>query len=77
MSVASGIRELLPICGDCVNAKLVVWSSSVDKDDLRMVEYQEIESEYYYFRVQCNWLKGATPAPLDMVRCEGKRAHKD
>ena len=77
MSVASGNRALLPIWGDCVNAKLVVWSNSVAKSDLRMVEYQEIEGEFYYFRVQCNWLKGATPAPLDMVRCEGKRAHKD
>lgn len=77
MAIGSDIRDSLPICGDCKNSKLIVWGNEVEKGDLRMTEHVEIDSEFYHFRVQCNWLKGAVPAPTCLKKCEGKQAHKE
>lgn len=78
MTPTQQIRAKLTECGDCVNCKLIVWNTQTDRKKLRMNEHIEGQDyDTYHFRVQCNWLKGAVPSPLTVLKCEGKRSHSE
>ena len=75
MTIAAKARDLLPVCGDCKNAKVIIWRSTADKEQLRTSSHVEIDGDFYFFKVQCGWLKGAVPVPLELLKCEGKVAY--
>ena len=78
MNIGQEIREQLPICGDCVNCKLVVWSKDAKSAEISGSSNVKLSDEQRYnFTVRCNWLKSITREPLNLVRCEGKRGQND
>lgn len=76
MGVAAEIRKKLPICGDCVNCKLVVWNNDAKTGDLNGASLIKLDDgERYNFTVRCNWLKSTMRQPLELIKCEGKRGY--
>lgn len=75
MSVGQEIRAQLPECGDCVNCKLIVWSSKADKKELRGNDSVGSGEDRKYFTVRCNWLKSVIQQPTHIERCEGKKGY--
>ena len=78
MNVGSEIRAELPICGNCVNCKLIVWSNEAAKSEINGNNTVKLsDSERYNFQVRCNWLKATIREPLHLLKCEGKRAYNE
>lgn len=78
MNVGSEIRAQLPICGDCVNCKLVVWSKDAKTAEISGSSNVKLSDEQRYnFTVRCNWLKSTVREPMQLVKCEGKRAYNE
>lgn len=78
MNVGSEIRAQLPICGDCVNCKLVVWSKDAKAAEISGSSNVKLsDGERYNFTVRCNWLKSTVREAMYLVRCEGKRGYND
>lgn len=83
MGVKQFVRAKLPVCGDCVNCKVVVWKDAkgleADKFFTRLGRNDGLETEEPtgYFLVRCAWLKNAVMHPLLLEGCEGKKSYKD
>lgn len=78
MNVGTEIRAQLPICGDCVNCKLVVWSKEAKSAEISGSNNIKLSDESRcYFTVRCNWLKTTVREALHLVKCEGKRAYNE
>jgi hypothetical protein len=76
MGVTANIRKELSVCNDCINCKLVVWSSDDDTDviaDRTDIATYRTDDEKYHYAVHCNWLKQKMPAAQNIVKCEGKK----
>ncbi|WP_151820828.1 hypothetical protein [Acinetobacter soli] len=76
MGVASDIREKLPLCGRCVNCKLLIWN---EKSELKitqiLIKFKILESSYFY-TVRCSWLKSPVSEPQFLEVCEGRQESK-
>lgn len=76
MGVASDIRSSLDICSNCVNCKLIVWSSNEETDKIAdrsdIGTYRESDQKYHY-AVHCSWLKQKIPSAEKIIKCEGKK----
>ena len=76
MGVASDIREKLPLCGRCVNCKLLIWN---EKSELKttqiLIKFKSLESSYFY-TVRCSWLKSPVSEPQFLEVCEGRQESK-
>lgn len=78
MNVGAEIRAELPICGDCVNCKLIVWSKGNKTAEISGNSNIKLsDNERYNFQVRCNWLKTTIREPLLLVKCEGKRSYNE
>lgn len=78
MSVTADIRKGLAICNNCINCKLVVWSSDDDSDQVAerndIATYLNTENdEKYHYAVHCGWLKQKMPVAQKLIKCEGKK----
>ncbi|RSB50628.1 hypothetical protein EGK59_15965 [Acinetobacter soli] len=76
MGVASDIREKLPLCGRCVNCKLLIWN---ERSELKitqiLIKFKILESSYFY-TVRCSWLKSPVSEPQFLEVCEGRQESK-
>ncbi|MCQ1048697.1 MULTISPECIES: hypothetical protein [Acinetobacter calcoaceticus/baumannii complex] len=76
MGVASDIREKIPLCGRCVNCKLLIWN---EKSELKttqiLIKFKILESSYFY-TVRCSWLKSPVSEPQFLEVCEGRQESK-
>lgn len=76
MGIASEIRAKLPICGHCINCKLLVWNEKSElKTNQTLIKFKTLESAYYY-TVRCTWLKSTVFEPQFLSNCEGKQLSK-
>lgn len=76
MGVTADIREELTVCADCINCKLVVWSSDDDTDkvaDRSDIATYRVDNEKYHYAVHCGWLKQKMPSAQKIIKCEGKK----
>ena len=77
MGVTSDIRKELTVCADCVNCKLVVWSSDEETDKVAdrsdIATYRADNDNKYYYAVHCSWLKQKIFSAQKIVKCEGKK----
>ncbi len=79
MGITANIRKELTICNDCINCKLVVWSSDDDTDQVAersdIATYRDDENdEKYHYAVHCSWLKQKMPSAQKLIKCEGKKS---
>lgn len=77
MGITADIRSSLDVCSDCINCKLVVWSSDDDTDKVAdersdVGTYRGSSGKYHY-AVHCGWLKQKMPVAAQLVKCEGKK----
>ena len=76
MGVASEIRSSLPLCGRCINCKLLIWN---DKSELKptqnLIKFRSSDASFYY-TVRCSWLKSPVSEPQFLDVCEGRQEHK-
>ena len=76
MGIASEIRSSLPLCGRCINCKLLIW---IDKAELKptqnLIKFRSSDSSFYY-TVRCSWLKSPVSEPQFLDTCEGKQQQK-
>lgn len=73
MGIGAKIREELPLCGRCVNCKLLIWSEKAElKISQNLIKFKSIESSYYY-TVRCSWLKSPVSEPQFLDICEGRQ----
>lgn len=73
MGIGAKIREELPLCGRCVNCKLLIWSEKAElKISQNLIKFKIIESSYYY-TVRCSWLKSPVSEPQFLDICEGRQ----
>ncbi|MDA3321115.1 MULTISPECIES: hypothetical protein [Acinetobacter] len=76
MGVASDIREKLPLCGRCVNCKLLIWNEKSElKTSQTLIKFKSLESSYFY-TVRCSWLKSPVSEPQFLEVCEGRQESK-
>lgn len=76
MGVASDIREKLPLCGRCVNCKLLIWNEKSElKTSQTLIKLKSLETSYFY-TVRCSWLKSPVSEPQFLDACEGRQEHK-
>ena len=76
MGVASDIREKLPLCGRCVNCKLLIWNEKSElKTSQKLIKFKSLESSYFY-TVRCSWLKSPVSEPQFLEVCEGRQESK-
>ena len=49
MGIASEIREKLPLCGRCINCKLLIWNDKAElKNSQTLIKFKNLDSSYYY-----------------------------
>jgi len=76
MGIGAEIREKLPLCGHCVNCKLLIWN---EKSELKttqiLIKFKSLESSYFY-TVRCSWLKSPVSEPQFLEVCEGRQEFK-
>ena len=76
MGIASEIRSSLPLCGRCINCKLLIWN---DKAELKLtqnlIKFRSSDASFYY-TVRCSWLKSPVSEPQFLDVCEGRQEHK-
>lgn len=73
MGIGAKIREELPLCGRCVNCKLLIWSEKSElKTSQTLIKFKSLESSYFY-TVRCSWLKNSVSEPQFLDVCEGRQ----
>ena len=76
MGVSSDIREKLPLCGRCVNCKLLIWNEKSElKTSQTLIKFKSLESSYFY-TVRCSWLKSPVSEPQFLEVCEVRQESK-
>ena len=76
MGIASEIREKLPLCGRCINCKLLIWNDKAElKTSQTLIKFKNLDSSYYY-TVRCSWLKSPVSEPQFLDTCEGRQLQK-
>ncbi|OAL80762.1 hypothetical protein AY606_15325 [Acinetobacter sp. SFB] len=76
MGIASEIRSKLPLCGRCINCKLLIWNDKAElKPTQNLIKFRSAEASFYY-TVRCSWLKSPVSEPQFLDTCEGKQQRK-
>ena len=76
MGIGTEIREKLPLCGRCINCKLLIWSEKAElKASQTLIKFKSLELSYYY-TVRCSWLNSPVSEPQFLDVCEGRQEHK-
>ena len=76
MSIASEIRSKLPLCGRCINCKLLIWNDKAElKSTQNLIKFRSSDASFYY-TVRCSWLKSPVSEPQFLDTCEGKQQQK-
>lgn len=76
MGIASEIRSKLPLCGHCINCKLLIWNDKAElKPTHNLIKFRSAEASFYY-TVRCSWLKSPVSEPQCLDICEGKQLQK-
>ena len=76
MGIASEIRSSLPLCGRCINCKLLIWNDKAElKPTQNLIKFRSSEASFYY-TVRCSWLKSPVSEPQFLDTCEGKQQQK-
>lgn len=76
MGIASEIRSSLPLCGRCINCKLLIWNDKAElKPTQNLIKFRSSEASFYY-TVRCSWLKSPVSEPQFLDICEGKQQQK-
>ena len=76
MGIASEIRSSLPLCGRCINCKLLIWNDKAElKPTLNLIKFRSSDASFYY-TVRCSWLKSPVSEPQFLDVCEGRQEHK-
>ena len=57
MGIGSDIRAKLPLCGTCVNCKLIVWDDNVGDDDKKKLNKFKSFSGTQFYTVRCSFSK--------------------
>ena len=77
MGIASGIRSCLPLCGRCINCKLLIWNDKAElKPTQNLIKFKGSDASFYY-TVRCSWLKSPVSEPQFLDTCEGKQLQKN
>ena len=77
MGIGSDIRAKLPLCGTCVNCKLIVWDDNVGDDDKKKLNKFKGMDGTKFYTVRCSWLKAPVSEPQFLDTCEGKQLQKN
>ena len=76
MGIASEIRSSLPLCGRCINCKLLIWNDKAElKPTQNLIKFRSSDASFYY-TVRCSWLKSPVSEPQFLDTCEGKKKQK-
>ena len=76
MGIASEIRSSLPLCGRCINCKLLIWNDKAElKPTQNLIKFKGSDASFYY-TVRCSWLKSPVSEPQFLDVCEGRQEHK-
>ena len=76
MGIASEIRSSLPLCGRCINCKLLIWNDKAElKSTQNLIKFRSSDASFYY-TVRCSWLKSPVSEPQFLDVCEGRQEHK-
>jgi hypothetical protein len=76
MVIAEEIRARLPICGKCINCKLVIWNAEAElKTTPNLIRFKKLEQNFFYM-VRCSWLKTPIFEPQFLTGCEGKQEQR-
>lgn len=76
MGIASEIRSSLPLCGRCINCKLLIWNDKAElKSTQNLIKFRSSDASFYY-TVRCSWLKSPVSEPQFLDTCEGKQQQK-
>ena len=76
MGIASEIRSSLPLCGRCINCKLLIWNDKAElKPTQNLIKFKGSDASFYY-TVRCSWLKSPVSEPQFLDTCEGKQQKK-
>jgi len=76
MGIASEIRSSLPLCGRCINCKLLIWNDKAElKPTQNLIKFRGSDA-YFYYTVRCSWLKSPVSEPQFLDTCEGKQQQK-
>ncbi len=76
MGIASEIRSSLPLCGHCINCKLLIWNDKAElKSTQNLIKFRSSDASFYY-TVRCSWLKSPVSEPQFLDTCEGKQQQK-
>ncbi|WP_258580562.1 hypothetical protein [Acinetobacter baumannii] len=76
MGIASEIRSSLPLCGRCINCKLLIWTDKAElKPTQNLIKFRSSDASFYY-TVRCSWLKSPVSEPQFLEICEGKQQQK-
>ena len=76
MGIASEIRSSLPLCGRCINCKLLIWNDKAElKPTQNLIKFKGSDASFYY-TVRCSWLKSPVSEPQFLDTCEGKQKQK-
>ena len=78
MSATAEIRSKLPLCGRCMNCKVIVWGKEAKNSELKASATTIKNSDAgNYFTIRCNWLKPAVIEPFFLENCEGRQGFED
>ena len=76
MGIASEIRSSVPLCGRCINCKLLIWNDKAElKPTQNLIKFKGSDASFYY-TVRCSWLKSPVSEPQFLDTCEGKQQQK-
>ena len=76
MGIASEIRSSLPLCGRCINCKLLIWNDKAElKPTQNLIKFKGSDASFYY-TVRCSWLKSPVSEPQFLDTCKGKQQQK-
>jgi len=76
MAIAAEIRAKLPVCGRCINCKLIIWDAKAElKTTPNLIRFKESEQNFFYM-VRCSWLKTPIFEPQFLKNCEGKQEQR-
>lgn len=73
MGIGAEIREKLPLCGRCINCKLLIWNEKSElKTSQTLIKFKGLDSSNYY-TARCSWLKSPVAEPQFLEICEGRQ----
>lgn len=76
MAIAAEIRSKLPVCGQCINCKLIIWDAKAElKIAPNIIRFKELNQNVFYM-VRCSWLKTPIFEPQFLTKCEGRQEQK-